>query len=49
MPRKFVKYIEGNNIYCCLKCKTNLTSLSELISKEFQARSGQAFLFNRVY
>jgi hypothetical protein len=48
MPRKLVKFIEGDNIYACAMCGSHLTSLSELISKAFQAQSGRAFLFNKV-
>jgi hypothetical protein len=49
MPRKLVKFLEGKNIYACKNCGTHITSLSELISKAFQAQSGRAFLFNSAY
>lgn len=48
MPRKFVKFLEGDNIYACSSCGTHLSSLSELISKAFQGQTGRAYLFNNV-
>jgi hypothetical protein len=48
MPRKLIKFLEGDNIYSCIHCGTHLTSLSELISKSFNGQSGRAFLFNNV-
>jgi hypothetical protein len=49
MPRKLVKFLEGDNIYSCIQCGAHLSCLSELISKDFQGQSGRAFLFNNVY
>lgn len=48
MPRKFVKFLEGDNIYACNACGTHLTALNELISKAFQGQTGRAYLFNNV-
>lgn len=48
MPRKFVKFLEGDNIYACKGCGSHLSNLSELISEAFQGQTGQAFLFNNV-
>ena len=49
MPRLFIEYLEGENIYMCKRCKCHLTSLSELISEAFRGQSGTAYLFNNAY
>lgn len=49
MPRKFIKFLEGDNIYACKGCGSHLSTLSELISEAFQGQTGQAYLFNNVY
>ncbi len=49
MPKVFVEYLDGNNIYVCAKCNTHLSSLEELISKAFRSFNGPAYLFNSVY
>lgn len=49
MPRQLVKFLEGNNIYACRKCGTHLAKLSDLISTQFKAGSGKAYLLNQMY
>jgi hypothetical protein len=49
MPRKFQKYLEGNNIYACRKCGAHLSKLSDLISTHFTGLSGKAYLMNEMY
>ena len=49
MPKKFIHFLEGNNVYACSECSTHLASLSDLISKAFVGKSGRAFLFNSMY
>ena len=48
MPKVFVQFLEGNNIYVCGKCGTHLSSLAELISKAFRGQHGTAYLFHSV-
>ncbi len=48
MPRVFVEFIEGDNLFMCRKCQTHLSSLSDLISKAFRGQYGTAYLFNKV-
>ena len=49
MPKVFVEFLEGNNIFVCGKCNTHLSSLGELISKAFRGQHGTAYLFHSVY
>lgn len=49
MPRKFQKYLDGDNIYCCKECGAHFSKLSDLISTSYVGSSGRAFLFNEVY
>jgi hypothetical protein len=49
MPKVFVEFVEGNNIFVCGKCNTHLSSLGELVSKAFRGQHGTAYLFNSVY
>lgn len=48
MPKVFVEFLEGNNIFVCAKCNTHLSSLGELISKAFRGQHGTAYLFHSV-
>ena len=49
MPRKFMKYYDGCNIYSYKKCGADLSRLSELISTSFMGASGKAYLLNKSY
>ena len=49
MPKKFLEFVEGHNIYVCKRCKTHLSSLSQLISKHYRSQHGNAYLFDTVY
>ena len=48
MPKKFIQFLEGNNIYTCSDCNFHLASLSDLVSRAFVGKSGKAFLFTTV-
>lgn len=48
MPKSYVTFIDGKNIYVCKKCETHLVGLNELVSKAFRGRTGTAYLFNKV-
>ena len=48
MPKPFIEYLDGNNLFACRICKTHLTSLSELISKDYRSQHGTAYLFNNM-
>lgn len=44
-----VLYLESEKVYGCGKCRTHLSEINEIISKEFQGSHGKAYLFNKVY
>lgn len=44
-----VLYLESEKVYGCGKCRTHLSEINEIISKEFQGAHGKAYLFNKVY
>jgi hypothetical protein len=46
MPKKFLEFIEGHNIYICLFCGTHLSSLNDLVSTNYRSHAGNAYLFN---
>jgi Yippee zinc-binding/DNA-binding /Mis18, centromere assembly len=46
MGRIFKRYLEGPQIFCCLDCKTQLSTHDQIISKSFHGRGGKAYLFN---
>ena len=48
MPKSYVTFIDGKNLYVCKKCETHLVGLNELVSKAFRGRTGSAYLFNKV-
>lgn len=48
MPKTYVTFIDGSNIYCCKKCESHMVGLNELVSKAFRGRTGTAYLFNNV-
>ncbi|XP_056648744.1 protein yippee-like 5 [Diorhabda sublineata] len=48
MGRVFLEHINGNRLFSCANCGTNLTNRSELISTRFTGATGRAFLFNKV-
>ncbi|CAN6977871.1 unnamed protein product [Brassica rapa subsp. trilocularis] len=47
MGRVFIVDLEGQ-IYSCKHCNTHLTKEQDIMSKSFQCRYGQAYLFNEV-
>ncbi|KXN66112.1 yippee-domain-containing protein [Conidiobolus coronatus NRRL 28638] len=40
---------QQNGILICNNCQTHLTPLKQIISKNFQGRSGKAYLLNHCY
>ncbi|KAI3624439.1 hypothetical protein GLX27_003231 [Malassezia furfur] len=48
MGMKHKEYLQSQYIYGCAKCKTHLTTLEALISKEFNGQMGRAYLFDKV-
>jgi DNA-directed RNA polymerase subunit RPC12/RpoP len=48
MGKLFIEYLETSHIYTCSNCGTHLSNAKELISKDFWAGAGKAFLFNKV-
>lgn len=49
MPRKFQKYLDGYNIYCCNRCGAHWAKLSDLISTSYVGATGKAYLMNQMY
>ncbi|KAJ4895932.1 Protein yippee-like [Raphanus sativus] len=47
MGRVFIVDL-GGQIYSCKHCNTHLTKEQDIMSKSFQGRYGQAYLFNNV-
>ncbi|CCG83203.1 Putative uncharacterized protein [Taphrina deformans PYCC 5710] len=48
MGLTYNKYLEGDKIYGCKKCRTHLAVPSDLIAKTFHGRHGKAYLFDAV-
>ena len=48
MGKAYFVYFEGTNIYICKRCKVHLSCKNELLSKDFWAGDGKAFLYNTV-
>ena len=53
MGRPFLRSLtppgERARVYCCGQCSSHLTTPSSLMSRQFHARSGRAYLFESVY
>ncbi|XP_052897555.1 protein yippee-like [Anopheles moucheti] len=48
MGRVFLEHINGQKLYNCAVCNTNLTNWEQLISTRFHGATGPAYLFRRV-
>mmetsp|Transcript_15216 Transcript_15216/g.14796 ORF Transcript_15216/g.14796 Transcript_15216/m.14796 type:complete len:179 (-) Transcript_15216:42-578(-) len=48
MGRLYLQYSDDEEFYVCSECKTHLCSVNSLISKDFTAQSGKAYLFDQV-
>ncbi|KAJ8747211.1 hypothetical protein K2173_019509 [Erythroxylum novogranatense] len=48
MGRLFLASLDGEYIYSCKHCKTDLALSEDIISKSFQSRNGEAYLFDNV-
>ncbi|XP_050073545.1 protein yippee [Anopheles maculipalpis] len=48
MGKIFLEHINGQKLYNCAACETNLTNKRELISTRFTGATGRAYLFKRV-
>lgn len=48
MPRLFLEYLSSKKIYQCKKCHTHFVDRKDLVSKNFQGRTGKAYLFRNV-
>ncbi|CCI45053.1 unnamed protein product [Albugo candida] len=46
MGRVFKLYLDGPRVFECRKCSTHLSTRDAIISKNFQGRSGKAYLFD---
>ncbi|XP_053662999.1 protein yippee-like [Anopheles marshallii] len=48
MGRIFLEHINGQKLYNCAACNTNLTNWEQLISTRYIGTTGPAYLFRRV-
>ncbi|KAL2932315.1 hypothetical protein RDABS01_037725 [Bienertia sinuspersici] len=48
MGRLFIENVNAPKIYKCKCCKVDFASVDDVLSKNFVARSGKAYLFTRV-
>ncbi|KAG9314568.1 hypothetical protein JVU11DRAFT_5369 [Chiua virens] len=48
MGMKYRRYLAGERIYGCLKCKTHLATIHSMISRAFNGQHGRAYLFDGV-
>ncbi|PIA38407.1 hypothetical protein AQUCO_02800247v1 [Aquilegia coerulea] len=48
MGRLFIESISSTMVYKCKCCRVDLTSSGQIIDKNFQSKSGKAYLFNKV-
>ncbi|CAG9315008.1 unnamed protein product [Blepharisma stoltei] len=48
MGKLHLEYLDSNQLYVCGSCKAHLTNNRELISKDFWAGTGKAYLYNKV-
>ncbi|TNV85428.1 hypothetical protein FGO68_gene5631 [Halteria grandinella] len=42
-------YSEEDTVYVCKCCGTHLTTYKEIVSKTFHGKTGEAYLFDKVY
>ncbi|KAG8220007.1 Yippee/Mis18 [Butyriboletus roseoflavus] len=48
MGMKYRRYLAGERIYGCSKCKTHLATIHSMISRAFNGQHGRAYLFEGV-
>ncbi|KAG2155424.1 yippee zinc-binding/DNA-binding /Mis18, centromere assembly-domain-containing protein [Suillus clintonianus] len=48
MGMKYRRYLAGERIYGCSKCKTHLATIHSMISRAFNGQHGRAYLFDGV-
>ncbi len=48
MGQLYLQYLEGSNLFLCVKCGLHLTHYHQLISKGFRGKTGKAYLFAKV-
>ena len=48
MGKLFLDYLNTSHIYTCKTCGVHLSNQTELMSKDFWAGSGKAYLYNAV-
>ena len=48
MGMTHAQYLSSSRIFGCKKCRTHLTSIESLISRNFTGQTGRAFLFDSV-
>ncbi|KAI6133257.1 Yippee/Mis18 [Pisolithus croceorrhizus] len=48
MGMKYRRYLAGERIYGCSKCKTHLATIHSMVSRAFNGQHGRAYLFDGV-
>ncbi|RUS29635.1 hypothetical protein BC938DRAFT_480426 [Jimgerdemannia flammicorona] len=42
-------YLDGNRVFGCRDCRTHLSTDDHIMSREFQGKTGRAYLFKNVW
>ena len=48
MGRCYIEYLDSKFVYVCKSCKIHLSCRNNLVSKDFWAGDGKAFLYHTV-
>eukprot|EP01026_Neomeris_dumetosa_P069206 TRINITY_DN6828_c0_g1_i1.p2 TRINITY_DN6828_c0_g1~~TRINITY_DN6828_c0_g1_i1.p2 ORF type:complete len:139 (-),score=3.28 TRINITY_DN6828_c0_g1_i1:545-961(-) len=48
MGRVFLQYLDSDVVYQCNCCGTHLTTIDDLMSRQFHCKNGRAYLFHKV-
>lgn len=48
MGRTNRKYLSSSRVFGCVKCRTHLTTVDSMISRQFNGQHGRAYLFSVV-
>ena len=49
MPRKFVKYLDSENIFYCKNCRTQIACLSDVAAQSVHPSNNSAYIFCHAY
>ena len=49
MPKKFVKFLDSNNLYVCRKCQSHFTTVGDQLHESFTPSLPPLILFTDMY